>query len=248
MEEVKYKRLEPNKGKTWAIGDIHGYVKTFQTVLQKINPQPEDRIILLGDLVDRGPDVKGVFDTILDYLAKGVDIVCLKGNHDDMMRKSYSEEQEHSGFLRFMKKDTEKRSWYGLGGDATLKSFGAKKMVEIDPKYYDFIDSMYHYVEDEKFLYVHGGFDFTKEDPFKDVQAMMWIRDFVVDYKKTDCKKVVHGHTPLSLDFIQDVIANPNRDKFIALDNGIMIDMPMKGNLLAYETKSGELMVQNRQD
>lgn len=248
MGEVKYKRLEPNKGKTWAIGDVHGYVKTLQTVLMKINPQPDDRVILLGDLVDRGPDVKGVFDTILDYQAKGLDIVCIRGNHDDLMLKSYQEEQAHSGFLRFLKQDAAKKSWYAMGGDATLKSFNAKKMVDIDPKYFEFIETMYHYAEDEKFLYVHAGFDFKKPDPFTDIQSMMWIRDFAVDFEKTKGKKVVHGHTPLSLDFIEDVVANPKRDKFVALDNGIMLDMPMKGNLLAYETKSGTLMVQYKQD
>lgn len=249
MSEVKHKYLEPNAGKTWAIGDVHGYVNTLKTVIQKIELKQDDRIILLGDLVDRGPDVKGVFDFILELRNKGLDVVCIRGNHDDLMYKSFVEEQENMGFLRFIKRDAIKKNWLNMGGDATMKSFGARKMIDIDPKYFDFIESMYHYVEDDEFLYVHAGFDFKKEDPFSDMQAMMWIRDFQVDYYKTNNRKVIHGHTPLSLDFIQDVIANPRRDRFVALDNGVMMEnMPNKGNLLAFETKSKTLMVQSRQD
>ncbi|MFY0675386.1 MAG: serine/threonine protein phosphatase [Bacteroidia bacterium] len=249
MSEVKHKLLVPNSGKTWAIGDVHGYVNTLKTLVQKLNLQAEDRIVLLGDLVDRGPDVKGVFDFVIELQRQGLDIICIRGNHDDLMLKSHLEEQNNSGFMRFMKRDAIKKSWLNMGGEATMKSFNARKMVEVDPKYFEFIESMYHYVEDEEFLYVHAGFDFSKENPFTDAQSMMWIRDFKVDFDKTNDRKVVHGHTPLSLDFIQDVVANPDRDKFVALDNGIMIEnMPNKGNLLAFETKSKTLLVQSRQD
>ncbi|MGB0428882.1 MAG: metallophosphoesterase, partial [Bacteroidia bacterium] len=178
-----------------------------------------------------------------------LDVVCVRGNHDDLMLKSYYEEQDHQGFLKFIKRDAIKKSWLNMGGDATMKSFNARKMIDIDPLYFEFIENMYHYVEDDEYMYVHAGFDFNKPNPFNDVQSMMWIRDFEVDFSKTKNRKVVHGHTPLSLDFIEDVIANPSRDKFIALDNGIMLEKTAnKGNLLAFETKSKQLLVQPRQD
>jgi len=249
MEALRYKKLTPNNGKTWAIGDIHGYARTFETVMLKIKPQPGDRVILLGDLVDRGPDVKGVFDSILNYQAKGIEIFCIRGNHDDLMYKSMLEEQESQGFLRFIKRDYTKKSWLNMGGDTTMKSFGARKMIDIDTKYYEFIESMYHYLEDENHFYVHAGFDFSKEKPFEDIQAMMWIRDFKANKELIQGKKIVHGHTPLDLEFIKSVIENPDRDDFIALDNGISItNVVGKGALLAFETKSKTLLVQANQD
>lgn len=249
MDTVKYLHLEPNSGKTWVIGDIHGYVNTFKTILLKIKPQPGDRVILLGDLVDRGPDSKGVFDTILDQQEKGLDLLCIRGNHDDLMLKSYVEEQENQGLFKFIKRDYTKRSWFNMGGDSTMKSFNARKMVDIDPKYYELIDNMYHYLEDENHFYVHAGFDFSKEKPFEDIQAMMWIRDFNAKNDIVKGKKIVHGHTPLDLEFIQEVIENPTIHDFIALDNGVSItNVYGKGNLLAYETKSKTLLVQAKQD
>lgn len=249
MSHVKHLELKPNDGQTWVIGDIHGYAKTFETVMQKIAPSATDRVILLGDLVDRGPDSKGVFDAIMRYRKEGVDLLLVRGNHDDLMHKSYVEEQENTGFLKFIKRDYTKRSWINMGGDTTLQSFGAKKMVEIDTVYYDLIESMYHYIEDENHLYVHAGFDFTQAQPFENEQAMMWIRDFKPDKKQTKSKTIVHGHTPLDLEFITDVIENAGSYGFIALDNGISIDKQKnKGHLLAYETKSKKLIVQSRQD
>ncbi len=249
MSEVKFKKLDPIEGKTWVIGDVHGYVNTLKTVLQKLKLTTIDRVIFLGDLVDRGPDVKGVFDSIIDLEKKGIEVLCIKGNHEDMMQKSYIEEQGQTGFLKFIKRDQIKRSWLNMGGDSTMKSFNAKKMVDIDPTYFDFIENMYHYLFDENYYYVHAGFDFKKPEPFADVQSMMWIRDFAVDINITEGRKVVHGHTPLDIDFIKDVIDNPKRDHFIALDNGVSIDnMPNKGKLLAFETNSHQLLVQSKQD
>ena len=46
--------------KTFVIGDIHGCRRAFQKLLLELKPDPgQDRIILLGDLFDRGPDSWG---------------------------------------------------------------------------------------------------------------------------------------------------------------------------------------------
>lgn len=247
---INHKALEPNRGNTWVIGDTHGFIKTLEALLDQLELEKSDRVIFLGDMVDRGPGSKQIFDLIMDYQSKGYDFVCIRGNHDDLMLQSYHEEMERGkGLLRFMKKDVIKRRWFTMGGDTTMKSFAAKRMIDIDPKYFDFLESTYHYVEDEKYLYVHAGFDFKREDPFDHVEPMMWIRDFKVNMELTKDKKVVHGHTPLDLEFIRDVISRPNIHNFIALDNGVMINNVIgKGNLLAFETKSDNLVVQASRD
>jgi len=61
--------------RNFAIGDIHGCLKTFQALLyQKIDLQRTDRVFLLGDYVHRGPDSLGVLDEIIDLMAKGYDV------------------------------------------------------------------------------------------------------------------------------------------------------------------------------
>jgi len=60
------------------IGDIHGNHKTFLALLEKI--PKEDTIVVAGDLVDRGPDSKGIVQYVIDN-----NILCVLGNHEKMM-------------------------------------------------------------------------------------------------------------------------------------------------------------------
>ena len=69
----------------YAIGDIHGGAKTFCALLEKIYLQREDRVYLLGDYVDRGPNSRGVLDIILKLKEAGFGIFALRGNHEDML-------------------------------------------------------------------------------------------------------------------------------------------------------------------
>ena len=50
----------------FAIGDIHGCSKALRTLLEVIDPQPEDELIFLGDYIDRGSDSRGVVDQIIE--------------------------------------------------------------------------------------------------------------------------------------------------------------------------------------
>src|SRR5674476_416869 len=74
------------KNRLFAVGDIHGCYASFEKLIEtKIKPRKTDKIILLGDLIDRGPQSKEVVDLIIDLQRKGFDIIPLLGNHEDMM-------------------------------------------------------------------------------------------------------------------------------------------------------------------
>ena len=61
-----------------AISDIHGCNKTFQKLLfETLNLQKNDQLYLLGDYIDRGPDSKGVLDTIQNLITNGYYVRCL---------------------------------------------------------------------------------------------------------------------------------------------------------------------------
>ncbi len=52
---------------TIAVGDVHGYLPPLLELLEQLRTQlaPADRVVFLGDYVDRGPDTKGCIDAIL---------------------------------------------------------------------------------------------------------------------------------------------------------------------------------------
>src|SRR4051794_3839689 len=70
--------------RTLAIGDIHGCLTAFETLLPFVSPTADDTIITLGDYVDRGPNTKGVLDRLLELHATGR-LIPLRGNHEIMM-------------------------------------------------------------------------------------------------------------------------------------------------------------------
>jgi UDP-2,3-diacylglucosamine pyrophosphatase LpxH len=75
----------PKSGFGLIIGDLHGCIKTFKALLDKIGLTRNDNLYLLGDYVDGGADAKKVVDTILELIDLGHKIHCLRGNHKQMM-------------------------------------------------------------------------------------------------------------------------------------------------------------------
>ena len=67
--------------RTLALGDIHGCLDALKLLLARIELTPDDRVIALGDYVDRGPDSRGVLDLMVKLHETG-QLVALRGNHD----------------------------------------------------------------------------------------------------------------------------------------------------------------------
>ena len=87
--------------KQYAIGDIHGCSKTFKELLDKIGLIEGDELYLLGDYIDRGPDSKGVIDTIFELREKGFKVICLRGNHESMLLDALKNREEQKNFMPF---------------------------------------------------------------------------------------------------------------------------------------------------
>jgi len=76
----------------FAIGDIHGCFKPFyELVVDTIALKKDDRLILLGDYIDRGPQSKEVIDFIMDLKEAGFSVTPLMGNHEAMLLESYAD-------------------------------------------------------------------------------------------------------------------------------------------------------------
>jgi len=191
----------------YAIGDIHGCLKTAQKLLlNEIKIKPGDHLIFLGDYVDRGPDSKGVIDFLIslknndDYTVE-----LLLGNHEQKMLESIDNQ-------------INSEDWLAWGGKETLQSFNLDIVALIPEKYKEFLRELKYYTAYKNYLLVHGGFNFDIDDIFEDKPAMLWARNYTVDSEKTKGKVVVHGHTPIDE---ERLIALVNEDKHeINLDNG----------------------------
>lgn len=172
----------------FAISDIHGCCKTFRELVDnQLEIRLEDKLYVLGDYIDRGPDSKGVIDYILELRSEGYQVECLLGNHEEMLVNAL----EHSHLSDI---------WLRNGGKATLRSFNAVAPIDIPQKYWDFISELKYHIELDDYFLVHAGFNFSNEDIFEDRHAMLWIRRWYneIEPSRLNGKTIVHGHTPIS--------------------------------------------------
>ncbi|MCF8235250.1 MAG: metallophosphoesterase [Bacteroidales bacterium] len=235
--------------KRWVIPDIHGYLRTLKVLIEEqIQPSRQDEIYFLGDYIDRGPDSKGVIDYLHKLETDGYNVNCIIGNHEDFCVQTYYENKNQRKFLGIKTRNHFKKEWEKYGGKETQKSFGLKKMKDFPFEYIEWMKNLRFYIELEDYLLVHAGFNFKIEDPFTDRKAMIWVRDYQVDPEKINHKTVVHGHVPVSLEFMQMTLKSSSYH-FISLDNGVYMDHVQGfGNLTALELNSKELLIQPNMD
>jgi serine/threonine protein phosphatase 1 len=193
----------------YAISDIHGCNETFKALLQQLRLQEEDQLFVIGDLIDRGPDSKGVFDTVFQLQADGIDVVCLRGNHEQMLLDALY--------------DFSAARDYGLYGRETLQSFGVSHVGQIPDKYLEFMQSMPLVWESDEYILVHGGLLFTPpEDPLTPRFEQLWKRDWYanIDYQWLGQRFILHGHTPIGRQEIMKLYLSMDTIRVLNLDAG----------------------------
>jgi len=233
----------------WVIPDIHGCAKTLQALVEDlIQPSKHDWLYFLGDYIDRGPSSKEVIDYIVYLQKEQYNIRTLMGNHEDFLLKALEEESNLKSILGLKQKNRKKEEWFYHGGTDTMKSFKLANLKDFPVEYLEWMKNLEYYIELDNFFLVHAGFNFKLENPFEDKSSMLWIREYDIDNEKTGNKRIVHGHVPVSLEFI-DMSINNNTYRFIDLDNGsYMTKREGFGNLVALELNSMEYKVQYNLD
>ncbi len=129
-----------------------------------------------------------------------------------------------------------------------MESFKISNLIDFPTEYLDWMRKLEYYVEVDKFFLVHAGFNFKKENPFDDTNSMLWTRDYDIQPEKVKHKKIIHGHVPVNLEFI-DMSIKMKSYWFIDLDNGCYMNTREGfGNLVALELNSMEYVVQYNLD
>jgi len=213
----------------FAIGDIHGCFRTFSELINNyLHIRKTDRLILLGDYIDRGPGIKEVVDLIMELIEKGYNVTPLMGNHEWMLLGSY----DNPEMLPL---------WYYNEGMTTLASFGVNDVRKIDTRYIEFFMKLKYYEKKDNFYFVHGGFNDDIEDPFSDTEAMIWESRLSYSNPVFSGKIIIHGHRPKQLSYTQSLIAS--KSNVIPIDTGCVYGMEMNyGYLSALEINSMELI------
>lgn len=166
-----------------AIGDIHGCQVALETLLGLIAPTADDVVVTLGDYVDRGPNSRGVIDTLIQ-LGKKARLVPLMGNHEEMMLDVVNNGAAHHGWLKY-------------GGVDTLESYGFDGNLDFLPDDHQaFFDSMGDYFESDDFFFTHAAYD--PDLPLKNqpVDLLRWYPlTEGVPAPHTSGKTALVGHT-----------------------------------------------------
>ncbi|SEG75091.1 metallophosphoesterase family protein [Paenibacillus sp. UNC499MF] len=179
--------------RTLVISDIHGEIDKFTRLLEQAGYDcRQDRLILLGDYVDKGPDSRRVVEKVMQLHRDGA--VVLKGNHDHMMVKAFERDPV------FVER------WFRNGARTTLASYdhgGAAaeapvpETMELTPlleEHLAFLDGLQTYYETEDTIFVHAGVHPSTSPAETDPYVLIWIRDeFHKGYRGK--KTVVFGHT-----------------------------------------------------
>jgi serine/threonine protein phosphatase 1 len=213
-----------------AISDIHGHNKTFNALLDKTGLTKDDRLFLLGDYVDRGPDSKGVLDTIFKLQQDGYRVKCILGNHEDMMQRAH-----YSSYQSDL--------WILNGGDTTLESFGIEQAKDIPQKYIGFIESLSLTSETDDALFVHAGLNMKNDDPFVDETSLLWITDWYNDINLgwLGTRKIIHGHVIRNRYDIEESLDRIDKFPVMSIDNGCFVDLPDNGHLCALDLTNRKL-------
>jgi serine/threonine protein phosphatase 1 len=190
---------------------------------------------LTGDFIDRGPDSRGVIDTIIQLLKDGFDIRPIRGNHEEMMLLAIQSEVFEDML-----------GWMENGGTQTLMSYGVDHPNDIPREHLRFMEEIPYYRMTEQYMFVHAGLDFSLDDPLSIAGrvAMIWTRDTEVNSRMIGGRTLVTGHMTQSLDAIKKSLST----KHMLIDNGCYLGSAFaaegKGNLVAVNLDTREVIVQ----
>ncbi|WP_159864837.1 metallophosphoesterase family protein [Novosphingobium sp. 9U] len=192
----------PPGTRVYAVGDIHGRLDLFEEMIRSIEADDARRkpartsIVLLGDLIDRGPDSAGVVARARDW-AKQRAIKLIMGNHEEMFLDSFSKQGILRSFMRF-------------GGRVTLLSYGVSARVlgeaegeelqrimadAVPQEDRDFIAGFEKMVRFGDYVFVHAGVRPDMPLERQTGQDCRWIREPFLSHGGDFGGMIVHGHT-----------------------------------------------------
>ncbi|HWV12117.1 MAG TPA: metallophosphoesterase family protein [Sphingobium sp.] len=214
----------PNVGpdrRVYAIGDIHGRLDLFDRLLQLIGEDDAGRsplpchLILLGDLMDRGPQSAAVIERAMALAGASPNVHLIKGNHEEVFVGAARGSPQFAAYCR------------RIGGIAALESYGLEPGVgaamtdgdmaswmlrQVPRDHIDFLDGFEDSLIMGDYLFVHAGI--RPGLPLEEQEAadLRWIRGEFLHDRQLHPYMIVHGHS-----ITEEVDEQANR---IGIDTG----------------------------
>lgn len=198
--------------RSYAIGDIHGHLSLLLGAHDLIARDQAQHgaapVIHVGDLVDRGPDSRGVIEHLMQGQARGEDWVVLKGNHDRMFSLYLTALDAHDEGLR---RDL---SWLHprLGGVQTLQSYGVASpgdrplmpvfhdaQAAVPQAHRDWLAARPTSHQRGEVTFVHAGIRPGIPLAKQTETDLVWIREPFLSDPRDHGSLIVHGHTALDV-------------------------------------------------
>jgi serine/threonine protein phosphatase 1 len=178
----------------YVIGDIHGCVDELRYLIEALPLSASDKLVFLGDYIDRGPDSNGVVSYLIS-LQKAMPVnrlVFLKGNHEDMLLSYLGFAGQHGEMFLLN------------GGKATFASYGLslpkpttnQALSVIPAEHLEFFRNLESYHLMAPFLCVHAGIHPLKSLLEQTSEELFWIRNQFIDNSHILPYTVLFGHTP----------------------------------------------------
>lgn len=216
----------------YAIGDIHGHLDLLKAAHDRIAADMADHgtgtVVHVGDLVDRGPDSRGVIDHLRRGIDAGRDWIVLKGNHDRLFTRFMVDPWDHDPGLR------SDLSWLHprLGGGTTLASYGvanasdrpvakvhAEALDRVPAGHVTWLANRPAWHRQGEILFVHAGIRPGVPVEAQTEDDLVWIRGAFLDDRRDHGPLVVHGHTALD--------APEHRGNRVNIDSGAAYGGPL---------------------
>lgn len=219
----------------FCVSDIHGHFDLFYQALRQVNFQKEDQCIVLGDIVEKGPDSLKTVRFLMDLQQKQ-DIYVTKGNCEAWVLELLEDEETLARYMQSRKESIFWEMFEEIGGDFAHLSDFVQKIKHIYQKEFSWLDSLPVILDDEQMTFVHAGIQTeTLED--NDFELCLTYPTFELSAPILH-KYVMVGHLPTVNYCHQYPDCNPrinHEKKIISIDGGIGVKPDGQLNLVTIE-------------
>ena len=194
----------PEGRRVYVVGDVHGRLDLLERLFAQIEqddagrPAARRTLVLLGDLVDRGPDSRGVIEFLMARAAAGEDCLFLGGNHDELFVRAAQGERDAAARLHRMG-GRETALSYGITaeeyGYGTFDDLAELLLRRVPREHVAFLRSFKDWSRIGDYVFVHAGIRPGKPMAEQSPGDLRWIRNDFLDFVPCHGMMVVHGHT-----------------------------------------------------